>query len=82
MILTYDEALARATNKEWFKQTYKREEIVSDAEVKEINDLVKKTGEKALQAYFETDDDLFLQKESKDDLIDYLNDVIDGVAEL
>ena len=82
MILTYDEALVRATNKEWFKQTYKREEIVSDAEVKEINDLVKKTGEKALQDYFETDDDLFLQKEYKDDLIDYLNDVIDGVAEL
>jgi len=80
MILTYDEALNRADNKEWFKQFYKREEIISDEEVKEINALVLKAGEKALQDYFEIKDDMFLQKEYKDDLIDYLNDVINGVA--
>ena len=71
MILTYDEALNRADNKEWFKQFYKREEIISDEEVKEINELVLKTGEKALQDYFEIKDDMFLQREYKDDLIDY-----------
>lgn len=80
MILTYDEALNRADNKEWFKQFYKREEIISDEEVKEINELVLKAGEKALQNYFEIKDDMFLQREYKDDLIDYLNDVINGVA--
>lgn len=80
MILTYDEALNRADNKEWFKQFYKREEIISDEEVKEINALVLKAGEKALQDYFEIKDDMFLQREYKDDLIDYLNDVINGVA--
>lgn len=80
MILTYDEALNRADNKEWFKQFYKREEIISDEEVKEINELVLKAGEKALQDYFEIKDDMFLQREYKDDLIDYLNDVINGVA--
>jgi histidinol dehydrogenase len=82
MILTYDEALNRAENKEWFKQFYKREEIISDEDVKEINALVAKTGEKALNDYFETNDDIFLQKEYKDDLIEYLLDVINGVAEL
>ena len=80
MILTFDEALNRADNKEWFKQFYKREEIISDEEVKEINELVLKAGEKALQDYFEIKDDMFLQREYKDDLIDYLNDVINGVA--
>ena len=80
MMLTYDEALNRADNKEWFKQFYKREEIISDEEVKEINELVLKAGEKALQDYFEIKDDMFLQREYKDDLIDYLNDVINGVA--
>ena len=80
MILTYDEALNRTDNKEWFKQFYKREEIISDEEVKEINELVLKAGEKALQDYFEIKDDMFLQREYKDDLIDYLNDVINGVA--
>ena len=59
MILTYDEALNRADNKEWFKQFYKREEIISDEEVKEINELVLKAGEKALQDYFEIKDDMF-----------------------
>ena len=82
MILTYDEALEKATNKEWFKQFYKREEICSDDEVKEINELVKKAGEKALFDYFEINEDMFLQREYKDDLIDYLNDVIEGVAVL
>ncbi len=82
MILTYDEALERASNKEWFKSVYKREDIISDEDVKEINALAKKAGPKALMSYFEIDDDMFLQKEYKDDLIDYLEDVIAGVETL
>ncbi len=82
MILTYDEALERSANKEWFKSVYKREDIISDEEVKEINALVLKASPKALEVYFETKDDLFLQKEYKDDLIDYLEDVIAGVEVL
>lgn len=78
MILTYDEAKAKADNPDWFEGYYKRDEICSDEEVKEINDLVKKAGEAALHDYFAIKEDMFLQKEYKEDLIDYLNEIIDG----
>lgn len=78
MILTYDEALNKADNKEWFKKYYKREEICDDNEVKEINDLVCKVGEKYLFDYFSIYEDMFLQKEYKDDLIDYLYEILDN----
>lgn len=78
MILTYDEALDKAENKEWFKNTYKKEEICTDEEVKEINDLVCRVGEKALFDYFSIYEDMFLQREYKDDLLDYLNDCLNN----
>lgn len=81
MILTYKEALEKAENKEWFKSTFKSEEICSDEEVEEINKLVKKVGEQYLFDYFCINEDMFLQREYKDDLIDYLNDVLNGVVE-
>ena len=82
MILTYDEALERSTNKEWFKSVYKKEDVIFDEEVKDVNELAKKAGPKALKAYFEIDDDMFLQKEYKEDLIAFLYDVIDGVEKI
>ena len=82
MILTYDEALERSTNKEWFKSVYKKEDVISDEEVKDVNELAKKAGPKALKAYFEIDDDMFLQKEYKEDLITFLYDVINGVEKI
>ncbi len=78
MILKYDEALEKSSNPNWFLATYKREEICSDDEVLEINELVKEVGEKYLFDYFCISEDMFLQKEYKDDLIDYLNDIKNG----
>lgn len=74
MILTYKEALDRSLNKEWFKSTYKEEEICSDEEVYEINKVVKMVGENVLFDYFGINEDMFLQREYKDDLLDYLYD--------
>lgn len=34
MILTYDEGFKRASNPEWFKSFFKRDEIATDEEVK------------------------------------------------
>lgn len=76
MILTYDEAKNHSENPDWFEQHYSRDEICSDEDVKEINELVKKVGEKALHEYFAIDEDMFLQKEYKEDLIDYLNELL------
>ena len=75
MILTYDEALEKAENKDWFKSFYKREDLASDSEVKEINTLVKELGEDVLFDYFEIKEDMVLQKEYVLDLLDYLEDV-------
>lgn len=75
MILKYDEALEKAENKDWFKCFYKREDLASDSEVKEINTLVKELGEDVLFDYFEIKEDMVLQKEYVLDLLDYLEDV-------
>lgn len=75
MILTYDEALLKAENKDWFKSFYKREDLASDLEVNEINALVKELGEDVLFDYFEIKEDMVLQKEYVDDLLDYLEDL-------
>lgn len=75
MILTYDEALQKSSNPEWFKSIYKKDEIASDSEVLEINNLVKEVGEEALFDYFSIKEDLFIQKEYVLDLIDYLEDL-------
>lgn len=75
MILTYDEALEKAANKDWFKSFYKREDLASDSEVNQINTLVKEIGEDVLFDYFEIKEDMVLQKEYVLDLLDYLEDV-------
>ena len=75
MILTYDEALEKAENKDWFKSFYKREDLASDSEVNQINTLVKELGEDVLFDYFEIKEDMVLQKEYVLDLLDYLEDV-------
>lgn len=71
-ILTYDEALEKASNKDWFKNFYKREEILSDEEVKKINDLANKINPNPLAEYFEDDHDILLQKEYYEDLLEEL----------
>ena len=53
MILTYDEALKKANNPDWFKSFYKKEDLASDDEVLKINNLVKEVGEDKLFEYFE-----------------------------
>lgn len=75
MILTFDEALNNAENKEWFKSFYKKEDLASDLEVEKINSLVKELGENVLFDYFEIEEDMVLQKEYVDDLLDYLEDL-------
>lgn len=75
MILTYEEGLAKASNKEWFLSFFKRDEIASDEEVKMINNLVLEVGINYLNEYLEDDEDIILQREYVLDLIDYLNEV-------
>ena len=72
MILTYDEALKKAQNPDWFKGFYKKEDLASDSDVNKINNLVKELGEDVLFDYFEIKEDMVLQKEYVDDLLDYL----------
>lgn len=78
MILTYEEAKNKADNPAWFSIFYKREEIASDEEVKEINDLVKIVGEDKLFDYFQIKEDMLLQKEYVEDLLWYLNEIKEG----
>lgn len=78
MILTYDEALARAENKEWFKSFFNKDDIASDLKVKIINDLVREVGISYLNDYLEDDEDTILQDMYADDLIDYLEAVKRG----
>ena len=74
-ILTYDEGLERASNKDWFKNFYKREDYCSDLEVKTINEMVSKMDVNPLSDYFEMDEDIMLQKEYYDDLLAYLSEM-------
>ena len=71
-ILTYDEALEKASNKDWFKGFYKKEEILSNDEVKRINELADKVSPNFLAEYFEDDHDILLQKEYYEDLLEEL----------
>ena len=79
MILTYDEALNLAENKDWFKSFYKKEDLASDDEVLQINTLVKELGENVLFDYFEIKEDMVLQKEYVEDLLDYLKEIKDNI---
>lgn len=75
MILTYDEALKRAENPDWFRSFYKKEDLASDIDVEKINTLVRELGENILFDYFEIKEDMVLQKEYVEDLLDYLNEI-------
>lgn len=77
MILKYNEALAKATNPNWFKSFYKQEDLASDSDVDKINELVKQLGEQVLFDYFEIKEDMVLQAIYVDDLLDYLYDLLE-----
>lgn len=78
MILTYDEGFKRASNPEWFKSFFKRDEIATDEEVKKINELALEVGLSYLKKYLEEDRDVILQREYVADLISYLEEVKGG----
>lgn len=78
MILTYDEGLKRASNPEWFKSFFKRDDIATDEEVKKINLLATEVGISYLNEYLEDDSDIILQREYVADLISYLEEVKGG----
>lgn len=78
MILTYDEGFKRASNPEWFKSFFKRDEIATDEEVKKINELALEVGLSYLKEYLEEDRDVILQREYVADLISYLKEVKGG----
>lgn len=78
MILTYDEGFKRASNPEWFKSFFKRDEIATDEEVKKINELALEVGLLYLKEYLEEDRDVILQREYVADLISYLEEVKGG----
>lgn len=81
MILTYDEGFKRASNPEWFKSFFKRDEIATDEEVKKINELALEVGLSYLKEYLEEDRDVILQREYVADLISYLEEVKGGTNE-
>lgn len=74
-LLTYDEALENAENKEWFKGFYKREEVCTDEEIKEANDLASSISSTCLKEYFGEDSDILLLNIYYDNLMDYLEDL-------
>lgn len=78
MILTYDEGFKRASNPEWFKSFFKRDEIATDEEIKKINELALEVGLSYLKEYLEEDRDVILQREYVADLIPYLEEVKGG----
>ena len=78
MILTYDEGFKRASNPQWFKSFFKRDEIATDEEVKKINELALEVGLSYLKEYLKEDRDVILQREYVADLISYLEEVKGG----
>jgi len=74
-LLTYDEALEKAENKEWFKNFYSREEVCLDEEVKEANELAASIGPNVLEDYFKQNQDMLLLGMYYDSLMDYLEDL-------
>lgn len=80
-ILKYSEALLNATNKDWFKSFYKEDEICSDIEVDHINDLASKFKTNPLSDYFETKEDIMLQKEYYETTISDLEEMLEESKE-
>ncbi len=75
-ILKYSEALENAKNKDWFKNFYKEDEICSDSEVEQINELALKFKTNPLSEYFETKEDIMLQKEYFETTISDLEEML------
>ena len=76
-ILTYDEALEKSANKDWFKGFYKKDEICNDLEVNQINELANKFKVNPLSSYFETKEDIMLQKEYFESVILDLEELLE-----
>ncbi len=74
-LLTYDEALEKAENKNWFTEFYKRDEVCSDEEVKEANELAESISKTCLKEFFGEDQDVLLLNIYYDNLMDYLEDL-------
>ena len=80
-ILKYSEALLNAKNKDWFRNFYKEDEICSDIEVDQINDLASKFKINPLSDYFETKEDIMLQKEYYETTISDLEEMLEETTE-
>ena len=80
-ILKYSEALEKARNKDWFRNFYKEDEICSDIEVDQINDLASKFKINPLSDYFETKEDIMLQKEYYETTISDLEEMLEETTE-
>ena len=80
-ILKYSEALQNAKNKDWFRNFYKEEEICSDIEVENINNLASKFKTNPLCDYFETKENIMLQKEYYETTISDLEEMLEETKE-
>ncbi len=74
-LLTYDEALERAENKNWFINFYKKDEVCTDEEVREANELAESISATCLKDFFGEDADVLLLNIYYDNLMDYLEDL-------
>lgn len=74
-LLTYDEALDRAENKNWFKNFYSKDEVCTDQEVREANELARSISSTCLKDFFGEDADVLLLNIYYDNLMDYLEDL-------
>ena len=74
-LLTYDEALDRAENKNWFINFYSKDEVCTDQEVREANELARSISATCLKDFFGEDADVLLLNIYYDNLMDYLEDL-------
>lgn len=74
-LLTYDEALERAENKNWFINFYSKDEVCTDEEVREANELASSISATCLKDFFGEDADVLLLNIYYDNLMDYLEDL-------
>lgn len=52
-LLTYDEALEKAENKNWFVEFYKKDEVCTDLEVAQANELAESISATCLKEFLE-----------------------------
>lgn len=74
-LLTYDEALEKAENKNWFVEFYKKDEVCTDLEVAQANELAESISASCLKEFFGEDQDILLLNIYYDNLMDYLEDL-------